>query len=466
MVRSRRDINSLSPSELSDYIHAIDVLRARSAADPDDVTGYDFQAALHNDGSVGPCEHGSDLFLPWHRAHLYYFERLLQAADPPRTANVTIPYWDWLHPQATGKFPAAFSQPGLDSGRNEDPSTPLPANTLDIVLHESNQAEFGGYLKGSPIGNKGRLERGPHDYMHPNFIGGLMTHPTTAATDPIYFSFHCFIDLLWAEWQRRHAMPAPTSPQSKLRGFLTQPKHKVADFAQTLALDYRYEYTDQLNAAFDVLAPPTPLPLPPPLLETIPLIPVSGADLVTELREKAQVQFGIAAAASYAAQGRRVGLRLEEVRIPLTGSYLLRAFFHPVDVRFQRDDEEFAKRFDIGYLAMWQAHPHSEGTGHDGHGNGHPGHGQRQGHDAGHGDEHHHGNGSGHPGPGTDTHDHPTVVTARFDVTAVLAATAEAEEHLLTLQYLPSPTPLGEPQQPPELIGEITLKNILMEVYG
>ncbi|WP_328930571.1 hypothetical protein OG429_38750 [Streptomyces sp. NBC_00190] len=55
-------------------------------------------------------------------------------------------------------------------------------------------------------------------------------------------------------------MPAPTSPQSKLRGFLTQPKHKVADFADALALGYQYEYTDQLNAAFDVLAPPTPLP--------------------------------------------------------------------------------------------------------------------------------------------------------------------------------------------------------------
>lgn len=453
MVRSRRDINSLGPSELSDYIHAIDILRARSTADPDDVSGYDFQAALHNDGSVGPCEHGSDLFLPWHRAHLHYFEKLLQAADPPRTANVTVPYWDWIHPQATGKFPAAFSQPGLDSGRNENPSTPLPANTLDIVLHESNQAEFAGYVKGSPTGNKGRLERGPHDYMHPNFIGGLMSNPDTAAMDPIYFSFHCFIDLLWAEWQRRHAMPAPTSPQSKLRGFLTQPKHKVADFADTLALGYRYGYTDQLNVAFDVLAPPTPLPLPPPILETVPLTPVSGAGLVTELREKGQVQFGVAAAAaaSHAAAGRRVGLRLEGVKIPLTGSYVLRAFFHPVDIPYRRDDKEFAKRFDIGYLAMWQAHPHGAGTGHPGHGHSHPGT-----------DTHDH----GHPERGTEPHDHTTVVTARFDVTTVLAATAEAEEHLLTLQYMASPTPQGEPQQLPELIGEITLNSVLMEVYG
>ncbi|MFB7253735.1 tyrosinase family protein [Streptomyces nojiriensis] len=92
MARSRRDINSLSPSGLSDLIHAIDILRARSTADPDDMSGYGFQAALHNDGSVGPCEHGSDLFLPWHRAHLRCFGKPPQAADPPRTANVTVPH--------------------------------------------------------------------------------------------------------------------------------------------------------------------------------------------------------------------------------------------------------------------------------------------------------------------------------------------------------------------------------------
>ncbi|GGS23663.1 hypothetical protein Snoj_20040 [Streptomyces nojiriensis] len=61
-----------------------------------------------------------------------------------------MPYWGWFRPQATGRLPAAFSRPGLDSGRDASPSTPLPANTPDIVLHDSNQAEFAGYVKGSP----------------------------------------------------------------------------------------------------------------------------------------------------------------------------------------------------------------------------------------------------------------------------------------------------------------------------
>jgi hypothetical protein len=63
----RRDINSLSESELDDYIHAINILRDRSHANRGDEAGFDFQAALHNDEFVGPCEHGSDLFLPWHQ---------------------------------------------------------------------------------------------------------------------------------------------------------------------------------------------------------------------------------------------------------------------------------------------------------------------------------------------------------------------------------------------------------------
>ncbi|GGS23656.1 hypothetical protein GCM10010205_62000 [Streptomyces nojiriensis] len=46
MARSRRDINSLSPSELSDLMYAIDILRASSTADPDDMSGYGFQAVL------------------------------------------------------------------------------------------------------------------------------------------------------------------------------------------------------------------------------------------------------------------------------------------------------------------------------------------------------------------------------------------------------------------------------------
>src|SRR5215203_3980005 len=187
MAKGRRDINALTDDELRDYIHALDVLRQRSAQNPDDETGYVFQAALHNDMFVGPCEHGSDLFFPWHRAHLHYFEQLLQATDPPRTANVTIPYWDWLHPEVNGRFPKAFANPGLfKPGRNVNP-TPgllgekLPDDTLEIVTEETDWNDFGGFPEDDPTGNFGDLEIGPHNYMHGLFISGLMGDPSRPA---------------------------------------------------------------------------------------------------------------------------------------------------------------------------------------------------------------------------------------------------------------------------------------------
>jgi tyrosinase len=195
MTMQRMDINALNNNELADYIHALNILRARSEQNPDDETGYDFQAGLHNgvfrDDEFIACEHGSDLFLPWHRAHLHYFEQLLQAADPPRTANVTIPYWDWLHSEVNGRFPKAFSAPGLfKPGRNVNPAPgspgeKLPADTLEIVTEETDWNAFGGFPEGHPTGNFGRLELGPHNNMHGFYISGLMGNPATAAQDPI-----------------------------------------------------------------------------------------------------------------------------------------------------------------------------------------------------------------------------------------------------------------------------------------
>jgi hypothetical protein len=429
-IMQRRDINKLSDSEVADYIHALDILRQRSAANPDDESGYDFQAGLHNDPLIGPCEHKSDLFLPWHRAHLYYFEQLLQQSDPPRTANVTIPYWDWIHPEPAGKFPAAFSLPGLFvPGRNpnRDPPT-LPPDTLEIVTGERDQGEFGGYPLDHPGGDAGRLEYGPHDFMHPFFIGGKMASPSTAAEDPIYFSFHCFIDLLWAEWQQRNGAPALTSPDHDLRGFLSQPKHQVGNFHSTTALGYEYEYTDKLKSAFAISLP---APASRKLLATETLQPLFKASVAAELRANMRVQFDFPPPP---AAGAAAVVRLEQLKVPTTGSYMLRAYVHPKAVPFDPDDTEFAGHYYVGYVAMWRSHPAAAG------------HGAHEGH------EHH----------------HRTSITVRLDVAKALAGvTPEAtSDQVLTLQYIPAPDPAGGPPPAPEVLEEVTLNDVLMEVYG
>jgi len=423
MAKGRRDINALTDDELRDYIHALDVLRQRSAQNPDDETGYVFQAALHNDMFVGPCEHGSDLFFPWHRAHLHYFEQLLQAADPPRTENVTIPYWDWIHAEATGKFPAAFSNEGLsEDDRNEEPEE-LPSQTLTIVTDETSWAEFGGYPEGDPNGDYGRLERGPHNFMHPSFIGGKMANPATAAEDPIYFSFHCFIDLMWAEWQRRNGMPPPTSPDHDLRGFQAQPKHTVAEFQETEELDYVYEYSAQLKEAFEIEVPGPPPE--PELLATEPLEPVFAEGIAAELRRTERLQYRVPAARE---DGGTI-VRLNRIKVPTGGSYVLRAYLHPAEVEFTPDDPDFTARFFVDFVALWRAHAMPEDDDREAHAH------------------------------------HPTEMTARFDVTAKLGAPDSGGEQLLSLQYVPAPDPTGRRELRPELADEVTLDEVVMEVY-
>lgn len=438
MAKNRKDINVLSDTELTDYIHALNILRARSAQDPDDETGYDFQAALHNDVFVGPCEHGSDLLFPWHRAHLHYFEQLLQASDPPRTADVTIPYWDWLHPEASGKFPAAFAKPGLFMPGRNNTHTELPAETLQIVTDEIDWHEFGGYPKGDPRGDYGRLELGPHNYMHPNFIGGKMANPATAAEDAIYWSFHAFIDLLWAEWQRRNSapdgsLPPATSPDADLRGFLGQPKHKVRDFQQVTDLDQEYEYTDTLKGAFAVSPP---VRARRGLLTTESLHPLFAADLESELRKTSLARFAFQAPPIATATAM---IRLRNLKVPTTGSYLLRAYVHPEDVPFKPDDPEFSQEYGIGYVALWKAHGIEDEHG-------------------GHGRHAHH-----PPQP-----HHPTSCTVRFDVSRLLVGRTPgaASDFVLTLHYIPSPGPAGEPPSDPDLVKEVQLQDVLLEAYA
>ncbi|SFF48479.1 tyrosinase [Paenibacillus algorifonticola] len=432
MAKKRRDINDLDENHISDYIHALNILRARSEQNPDDEAGYDFQAGLHNDPFIGPCEHGNDLFLAWHRSHLNYFEKLLQEADPPRTANVTIPYWDWLHPETNGKFPAAFARPDLFMpGRNDSP-TELPPDTLQIVIEEMDWNEFGGFPKEHPTRNYGKLELGPHNYMHPFYIGGRMARPSTAAEDPIYWSFHAFIDLLWAEWQRRNNMPPPTSPDADLRGFLTKPRHKVSDFQKTTDLDYEYEYTDKLNQAFGVGQPEH---VRRELLTEDSLRPLFSDELNSELRRTLRAQFTLP---SPPAATETAYVRLQDLKVPTIGSYMFRAYVHPKDEPFKNDNPDFQHQYGVGYVALWKSH----GTD-----NTHGGHGDH-----------------GHDSPPAH---HPSSCTVGFDVSRQLVGIIHenASELVLTLQYIPAPGPAGEPQSNPDLVKEVQLADVLLEAY-
>ena len=80
----------MTPDEINVYREAFRRLQQRP---PTNKTSFRYQASIH----ANECPHGNWWFLPWHRAYVYYFEQLLQAAvaDMSLAAPPTIPYWNW-----------------------------------------------------------------------------------------------------------------------------------------------------------------------------------------------------------------------------------------------------------------------------------------------------------------------------------------------------------------------------------
>ena len=78
-----------------------------------DDRGYAFYAGLHGLPLPEYCQHGTLLFLPWHRAYLYFFERALtdalRRARDDQAVAVSLPWWDWTSSAAhTDGLPAGY----------------------------------------------------------------------------------------------------------------------------------------------------------------------------------------------------------------------------------------------------------------------------------------------------------------------------------------------------------------------
>ncbi|MEU3572773.1 tyrosinase family protein [Kitasatospora sp. NPDC036755] len=187
-----------------------------------------------NDSDTGErVGHRSPSFLPWHRQFLLQFERDLQSVDP----NVTLPYWDWtVDRSATSSiWGADFLGGNGRSGDNQVTTGPFAYSTGKWTLNVRpdsrdylrralgtavsalpTRAEVESVLamtvydaapwNSSSDGFRNNLEgwRGPnlHNRVHV-WIGGQM-NSGMSPNDPAFWLHHCFIDKLWAEWQRRN----------------------------------------------------------------------------------------------------------------------------------------------------------------------------------------------------------------------------------------------------------------------
>ncbi|MGF1470179.1 MAG: tyrosinase family protein [Rubrobacteraceae bacterium] len=252
----RKAIRGLSEPELTNFREAISRAKALS-----DERGYNYFAGVHGLPLPSHCEHGTLLFLPWHRAYLYFFELALQ----DQVQDVALPYWDWSadisHQEG---LPAAYSDEQDDGGlenplfsstvewdqalidfvlqrlpgaltqdgqtlRDPDPPDELPRkDTIDSILDAPTFEDFST-----------RLEN-VHGDVHV-WVGGAMSAVPTAGYDPIFFAHHSMIDRLWYLWQMRHT--GMSLPPSLMQVAL--PPFPVT-VAQTLNIEtLGYEYAVQ-----------------------------------------------------------------------------------------------------------------------------------------------------------------------------------------------------------------------------
>ncbi len=225
----RVDVWTLADDDpiITAYGDAVAAMQAKADSDP---TSWAFQAAMHGSLSNAPlpqwnqCRHGSWYFVSWHRAYLYYFERIVRAQVVANggPADWALPYWNYDGGGTHNTLPTAFRQPtradgsanplhlaqravGINAGAGLPAAITTPAFALSRPAF-TGASEFGGGVtsaSGQFWSQTGRLEQTPHNDVHVA-LGGLMGNPDTAAQDPIFWLHHANIDRLWWLWQKQH----------------------------------------------------------------------------------------------------------------------------------------------------------------------------------------------------------------------------------------------------------------------
>jgi tyrosinase len=186
------------------------------------------------------------LFLPWHRAYLWWLEQALQ----DRRAGVALPWWDWTR---TRQLPAAYRPRTIDGRPNplyatraRVPSATPPINrqtrrrpgALPGVTLPTPEEVAALYDDTDWASFSDRLEDF-HDRVH-GWVGGDMGDVTTAAYDPVFFAHHCMIDRIWYLWQVRNGAGMP---RALLDLPLTPFGKRVRDVVDVHQLGYEYAGT-------------------------------------------------------------------------------------------------------------------------------------------------------------------------------------------------------------------------------
>ncbi len=185
----RRRIRTGSAEVDADLVIYKDAVKAMKDLPASNPISWAAQATIHGIPSgFNFCEHGTNHFFDWHRAYLFYFEKICQKlTNKPKFG---LPYWNWnqnpaINPAFLDNTSSLFHSPRPDT--NMTGLWEVSNDALNPIMGDSNFFTFMSQLEGTP-----------HNSVHCE-IGGTMCD-YTSALDPVFWTHHCMIDYCWAKW--------------------------------------------------------------------------------------------------------------------------------------------------------------------------------------------------------------------------------------------------------------------------
>lgn len=160
-------------------------------------------------GEPPPADiHGRWTFFVWHRAFLYFHERILGQLVGDTTLR--LPYWDW-EKSGHQTLPSQYYQGALnDSTRELQPGQNVQRHLpccggwyYDLINDVPQEIALNFTGIGGDATTAGDVEVNPHGYVHMSVGGanGDMGNLELAAGDPIFFAHHANVDRLWYSWE-------------------------------------------------------------------------------------------------------------------------------------------------------------------------------------------------------------------------------------------------------------------------
>ena len=255
-LRVRRNIAQIGP-RIESLKAGVAHMKSLPASDP---RSWSFQAAIHgtleqtSNPLFNQCKHSdrdgvTNLFFPWHRGYLYYFERILRWAsgDP----SLDLPYWDWSTSPGLPepyRVPASASNPLYEERRAMNDASVHVKEVVITALQRN--LELTDFFDPLGVGFSPGIEGSPHGAVHDQVGGpdGVMSQVPTAANDPIFWLHHGNIDRLWDYWlnlgEGRSNLADPEyldtefSYADESGSTVT---HRVRDILDSARLGYRYD---------------------------------------------------------------------------------------------------------------------------------------------------------------------------------------------------------------------------------